>query len=270
MNAESYYTLPMKTSSSELISVSYAQPSQKSRAMAFATEHQLGCQPLAKARSELTLNYDELKLEIIDLKQNMSLQVDFLGGSMGHRKKFGGGKGQTVARAIGIKQGKPLPSVLDATAGLARDSYVFANLGCSVTMLERSPVVAALVEDGIQRASLSQEFEPILQQGFTLHQGDAYLYLQRLDEDQYPDVVYLDPMYPERKKSASVKKNMQILQHLLGHDLDTEKTLELALQKARQRVVVKRPKGAPQLEASRHPDLNYESKSTRYDVYLCK
>ncbi len=251
-----------------LLSVSYAQATQKACAEAFAEQHELPCQPLSKARSELTLNFDELKLEIMDLSNPMSLDVDFTGGSVGHRARHGGGKGQTIARAIGVKQGKPLPSVLDATAGLARDSFVFACLGCKVTLLERSPIIAALVRDGINRGQLTEDFNQLTQQGFELIETDALDYIEALSSENAPDVIYLDPMYPERKKSASVKKNMQILQKLLGHDTDTDKILETALTKAKHRVVVKRPKGAPELNASRKPTLSYESKSTRYDTYI--
>ncbi|MCW8933439.1 MAG: class I SAM-dependent methyltransferase [Gammaproteobacteria bacterium] len=258
----------MKTPTPQLLSVSYAHPAQKKAAEAFASEHDLACQPLHKAQSELTLNFTEMQLEIIDLQNNMTLSVDFVGGSLGHRKKFGGGKGQTIAKAIGIKQGKPIPSVLDATAGLGKDSYVFACLGCPVTLVERSPIVAALVKDGIERASLNIEFSDTTKQGFKLHNCDALEYIHAITEDNKPDVIYLDPMYPEKKKSASVKKNMQILQKLLGHDLDTEEVLKVALEKADKRVVVKRPKGAPELQIGRSPTLKYESKGTRYDVYV--
>lgn len=258
----------MKTPVHTFLSVSYAHQAQKQAAEDFANKHQLPCQPLNKAHSELTLNFTEMQLEIIDLQNKMSLSVDFISGSLGHRKKYGGGKGQTIAKAIGMKQGTPPPSVLDATAGLAKDSYVLACLGCKLTMLERSPIVAALVKDGIERASLNIEFNEILNNGFELHNIDALEYIQQIDEPNKPDVIYLDPMYPERKKSASVKKNMQILQKLLGHDLDTNEVLNTALGKASKRVVVKRPKGAPIIEASRKPTLSYESKATRYDVYV--
>jgi len=258
----------MKTPTHNLLSVSYAHQAQKQAAEDFANIHQLACQVLHKANSELTLNFTEIQLEIIDLPNKMSLSVDFISGSLGHRKKYGGGKGQTIAKAIGLKQGVAPPSVLDATAGLAKDSYVLACLGCRVTMLERSPVVAALVKDGIERASLNIEFNEILSNGFELHNIDALEYIQQIDINNKPDVIYLDPMYPERKKSACVKKNMQILQKLLGHDLDTNEVLNTALNKASKRVVVKRPKGAPMLEATRKPTLSYESKATRYDVYV--
>lgn len=258
----------MKTPTQAILSVTYAHQAQKLAAEDFANKHQLPCQPLHKVHSELCLNFTEMQLEIVDLTNKMSLSVDFISGSLGHRKKYGGGKGQTIAKAIGMKQGVPAPYILDATAGLAKDSYVFACLGCKVTMLERSPIVAALVFDGIERASLNIEFAEILNQGFEFHQADAVEYIQVIDEDFKPDVIYLDPMYPDRKKSASVKKNMQILQKLLGHDLDTSELLNHALDKARKRVVVKRPKGAPVLDASRSPTLSFDSKATRYDVYI--
>ncbi|VAW69463.1 16S rRNA (guanine(1516)-N(2))-methyltransferase [hydrothermal vent metagenome] len=257
----------MKTPTPALLSVSFQHSSLKSAAETFAKAHQLSCLALHKARTELALNFTELGLEIIDLQQKMTLSVDFTGGALGHRKKYGGGKGQTIARAIGIKQGKGTPYVLDATAGLAKDSFVFACLGCRVSMLERSPVIAALVQDGINRASLNIGFADIINQGFTLHNQDALSYIQAIEQNG-PDVIYLDPMYPEKKKSACVKKNMQILQKLLGHDTDTVDVLNAALDKATQRVVVKRPKGARQLQSGRAPTLSYESKATRYDVYI--
>ncbi len=258
----------MKTPSPHLLSISYAHPAQKAAAQAFADEHQLACQHLHKAQTELTLNFTEMQLEIIDLQNNMQLSVDFIGGSAGHRKKYGGGKGQTIAKAVGIKQGKPLPSILDATAGLGKDAYVLACLGCPITLLERSPVIAALLNDGIERARLNIEFSATTANGFTLHNTNALQYIQGLTEEQCPDVIYLDPMYPEKKKSASVKKNMQILQKLLGHDMDTDELLQAALLKARKRVVVKRPKGANEIQAGQAPTLKYESKATRYDVYI--
>ena len=251
-----------------LISVTYSHPSSQLKARDFAEEHNLGCDNLNKCTSELALNYSDMLVELIDIPQKMHLSVDFIEGSLGHRKKYGGGKGQTIAKAIGIKQGKPVPSVLDATAGLAKDSYVFACLGCKVDMVERSPFVAELVKDGIARASLSEEFAGILQQGFKLHNSDALKFINAIEDEHKPDVIYLDPMYPEKKKSASVKKNMQILQKLLGHDMDTDEVLNAALEKAEKRVVVKRPKGAPVLNATRKPTLAYESKGTRYDTYV--
>ena len=66
--------------------------------------------------------------------------VDFVAGAMAHRRKFGGGRGEAIAKAVGIK-GAELPSVIDATAGLGRDAFVLASIGCQVRLVERHPVV---------------------------------------------------------------------------------------------------------------------------------
>jgi len=259
---------PVNKFNSPLISITYSHPSSQAKARAFSEDNNLACDNLNKCQSQLALNYSDLVVELIDIEKNIHLSVDFIEGSLGHRKKYGGGRGQTIAKAIGLKQGNPVPSVLDATAGLAKDSYVFACLGCPVIMVERSPIVAELVKDAIARASLCGEFDDILKQGFKLYVNDALSHINSISNEDKPDVIYLDPMYPDKKKSASVKKNMQLLQKLLGHDLDTDDVLNAALKKAGKRVVVKRPKGAPILNASCKPTLAYESKGTRYDTYI--
>ena len=73
---------------------------------------------------------------------------------MAHRRQFGGGKGQMIAKAVGIKGGIK-PQILDATAGLGKDAFVLATLGCEMTLLERSPIIHQLLQDGIERASES-------------------------------------------------------------------------------------------------------------------
>ncbi|TNF34332.1 MAG: 16S rRNA methyltransferase [Gammaproteobacteria bacterium] len=227
----------------------------------------LSLMPCDDITTGLVLECTPQYLQLRDVDLNTEIHVDFTSGVLAHRKKYGGGRGQTIAKAIGMKQGQAAPSILDATAGLAKDAFVLACLGCAVTLIERSPIVAALVQDAIERAAGDSEFGILLAQGFHLINQDARSYMQAISIEQQPDVVYLDPMYPERKKSALVKKNMQILQKLLGQDEDTEQLLNAALACARKRVVVKRPKGAETI-AGRQPTLSYESKNTRYDVYV--
>ena len=212
----------------------------------------------------LKLTDDYLALE--DRDQKLDIHVDFVTGALAHRRKYGGGRGQAIARALGCKQGQALPRVLDATAGLARDAFVIACLGCPVVMVEQSPVLCVLIEDALQRAAGHEDFMPILEQGFELVCNDSQHYMTKLDESQRPDVIYLDPMYPERKKSALVKKDMQLLQKLHGSQ-DADDLLHCALGVARKRVVVKRPKGAEYL-ADLKPTHSMESKKTRYDVYV--
>ncbi len=248
--------------------VSYSENRQQS-AWDFAQDHALACRPFEQLTDELTLHFGEHRVELRDLEKGSAVHVDFIGGVLAHRKKYGGGRGQAIARAIGLKPGAAPPRVLDATAGLGKDAFVMACLGCPLTLVERSPLVAELVADAIRRAADDKEFQHLLQTGFNLVNADAIEYLKNMDEPQRPDVVYLDPMYPQRKKSALVKKNMQLLQQLLGQDEDTGQLLQEALRHARKRVVVKRPKGADPI-AGFKPTTCVESKKTRYDVYVTK
>ncbi len=247
------------------ITVSYSDSICKRDAALFAEQQNLDCAALSNVDSTLTLNYTPNFIELLDTETKTNIHVDFLTGSMAHRQQYGGGKGQAIAKAIGLKTAKTYPTVLDATAGLAKDAYVIATLGCPVTMLEQSPIIAKLVQDGIERACHDDNFNTILNQGFKLIQQNSIEYLKTVTD--MPDVIYLDPMYPDRKKTALVKKNMQILQKLLGIDPDVNALLEVALQHAKNRVVVKRPKGAESI-SDRVPNTTIESKKTRYDVYL--
>ena len=89
---------------------------------------------------------------------------------------------------------------------------------------------------------------------------------QLLTDTTAPDVIYIDPMYPDRKKSALVKKDMQILQRLHGKDENTAELLDSALKFAKKRVVVKRPVQAETL-SQKKPNTCIKSKKTRYDIY---
>jgi len=191
------------------------------------------------------------------------LMVDFLHGAVAHRQQYGGGRGQLIARAVGIKRDFQ-PTIIDANAGFGRDAYVLACLGCQVKMLERNNVIAALLEDGLLRAKHDPDFAKLK---LTLVKTDAVNFLTSLSDNQLPDVVYLDPMFPSRTKSALVKKEMQILQDILSHEENNEALFAIATKVALKRVVVKRPKLAEPL-LNQIPDLQFKGKSTRFDVYL--
>ena len=191
------------------------------------------------------------------------LSVSFNEGHAAHRLRFGGGRGQAIARACGLKGGNT-PRIFDLTAGLGRDAFVLASLGCEVTMIERNPVIAVLLEDGLRRAREDSEIGQWVTKRLSLVCSPADQWLKQAPEE--PDVIYLDPMFPERKKSAQVKKEMQIFHDIVGEDEDADALLALSLGVARQRVVVKRPRHAPPL-AGRKAPVHIEGKSTRYDVY---
>jgi 16S rRNA (guanine1516-N2)-methyltransferase len=194
------------------------------------------------------------------------VRVDYVTGAMGHRLRFGGGRGQALARAVGIKPGFN-PTVWDATAGMGRDAFVLASLGCQVTLCERSPVMAALLADGLERAALNGDVGAWVTQRLSLVHADASRELPKLAAAERPDVVYLDPMYPPGKDHVLVKKEMRALQQLVGPDEDSDRLLGAALGCARRRVVVKRPKRAGWLD-NHKPASCIESKKTRYDLYI--
>jgi len=248
--------------------ISYQAKNRQEQAQIFAQQHKLECMALNQVTTELALNYTDEFIELRDIKQNTAIHVDFISGALAHRQQYGGGRGQAIAKAIGLKQGTRPPTAVDATAGLGKDSFVMACLGCPVTLIERSPIISQLVLDAIQRGETDSDFSGFIQRGFKLVNSQATEYLENLPENNRPEVIYLDPMYPERKKTALVKKNMQILQKLLGHDDDTCELIRCALKVATKRVVVKRPKGA-EIIGDDVPAMSIESKKTRYDVYIC-
>lgn len=194
-----------------------------------------------------------------------SVQVDFVGGSNAHRRKFGGGMGQDIAKAVGVSSAYK-PTVVDATAGLGRDAFVLASLGCTVIAYERNPVVAALLADGLGRAQ--QDFETAeITQRIQLQHGHSHDFLQPLAETDKPDVVYLDPMFAnEGKQRALVKKDMQAFHAVVGQDDDADALLAKALVHARCRVVVKRARKAEPL-ARQKPSYSLVGKANRFDVY---
>lgn len=193
--------------------------------------------------------------------------VDFVAGKAQHRRKFGGGKGQDIAKAIGLHKHKH-PHVIDTTAGLGREAFVLATLGCTVTLLERSPIVHALLADGLHRALSSDDEEAVaIARRMTLHLADAHDWLQTLPAEVVPDVIYCDPMFPERHKTALVQKEMRFFHEVVGSDDDRDALLALARCRAKHRVVVKRPRHAPELAACK-PAFVITGKAVRYDVYL--
>ncbi|MFU2510128.1 class I SAM-dependent methyltransferase [Pseudoalteromonas sp. ASV78] len=229
-------------------------------------EQRFGLAEWAANTAGFSLHYDDqgLSLRKTDEPKLGAINVDFVTGAVAHRRKFGGGKGQSIAKAVGLNKGAT-PVVLDATAGLGRDGFVLASLGCKVILHERHPVVAALLYDGLQRAYNDAEIGPWMQQNMSLVFGSSHTLLAQCDS--MPDVVYLDPMFPHREKSALVKKEMRVFQDLVGADNDADGLLEFAYPLASKRVVVKRPDYAPFLN-NQTPSMQIKTKKNRFDVYV--
>ena len=190
--------------------------------------------------------------------------VDF--GSAGMRHRRGAGHNELLGRAVGVGR-KPELHLLDATAGLGRDAFVLADLGCMVLMCERLPVAAALLESGLVNGLAAGD--PWLQGvvgRMRLWQGDARAL--PAPEIVNSDVIYLDPMFPARSKQAAVKKEMALFQWLLADSSDDGVALlDWSLQQDVARVVVKRPLKAGDLGGHK-PSHAIAGRAVRYDVYV--
>lgn len=187
------------------------------------------------------------------------LTVDF--NSPAYQTRYGepGARREPFLRAMG----KTFPNcfILDATAGLGKDAWSLAQHGARVLMVEQHPVLALMLSQAC--AHLQTHV------ALTLHFGDALTYCKTIGQTEPPDIIYIDPMYPPKPKSALPQKDMQWLQQLVPPNQDDPALLEAAKDLARERVVIKRPQWAAAY-AECAPDITYKHKHTRWDVYLCK
>lgn len=255
-----------------LVSVICLHP--EARAQAEDVARVLGVELNSADGADYGLIFDDSKVVLRPLlpQRGGDVWVDFCGGEVAYRRLHGGGAGQAVAKAVGVSGGFR-PHVLDATAGLGEDAFVLASLGCSVTMIERSPVAHVLLQDGLRRAKChAQETDDValaaIVDRMRLQWEDSIAYM-RSGSALLADVVYLDPMFPPRKKSAAVKKNMAMFHNVIGVDSDEDELLDAALRVARFRVVVKRPRIAPCL-GGREPTIKHQGKSSRFDIYALR
>ncbi len=190
--------------------------------------------------------------------------IDFASGKTAHRRKYGHAGGEAIGKAVGIKKGHR-PNIVDATAGWGRDAFVLATMGCRVHMIERSEVIAKLLADGLRRGENDENIGTMIKDNLSLTCGDSHQEL--LHTPFEPEVIYLDPMFPHKEKSALVKKEMRMLQDVVGQDEDANALLNLALTIATNRVVVKRPACAEFL-AEIKPNTSIKTKKHRFDIYL--
>lgn len=214
----------------------------------------------------LLLDGEGLALQALEFPLPGPVRVDFVHGEMRWRASHGAA-GEMVARACGVRKGAT-PRIVDATAGLGRDAWLLASLGCQVQLCERSPAIAALLRDGLARAAAEPTLAATAAR-VTLIAEDALAHLRRLASlppEQRPEVVYLDPMFPHRDKSALVKKDMRVFRSVVGADLDADALLAPARAVATRRVVVKRPRLAPDL-AGVAPHERMTGQSNRFDLY---
>jgi len=206
----------------------------------------------------------------------LSVEIDFVRGKGARRASEASFQSQPLARALGLqklrKRSSQTPTIIDATAGFGTDGWMMASLGCNVRLLEASPVLSTMLTHALTQA-LSQASNTSTNAKATHRQADqvspahsisvintnSIEYLNQAGNSG-ADIIYLDPMYPNTRSKALVKKGMQLLHELIGPDNNGSALLDAALNKADYRVVVKRPRGAPSL-------AGVQSSNTRFDVY---
>lgn len=211
--------------------------------------------------ADFLLRADAAGLELRSLHEPGTgpVRVDFAADAI-QRRARDALRRQNLVRAVGTGL-----EVLDATAGLGRDAFLLANAGNRIQLLERSPVVHALLADGLRRATADQELAPIIER-MQLHCMDFRHWVQ----ERRFDVVYLDPMFPRPDKRARGKKEIVFLQQIAGPAEEEAEECGLlagALACARARVVVKRPPREGWMDAT-EPSFSYRGRVSRFDVYL--
>lgn len=216
-------------------------------------------------RPQLVQEEDGLKL----VGSGMTLMADFR--EMLPRIKQSNLERELLVKAARIKstpQGTRL-HVLDATAGFGEDSLLLAAAGFQVELYEYDAVIAALLRDALVRAEkLPQLAETVAR--MTLHEESSIEAMQRLaalPREELPEVIYLDPMFPERKKSGMIGKKFQLLQRLEQPCDDEAALFDAAKGLKPKKLIVKRPLKGPYL-AGEKPDYGYEGKAIRYDCYV--
>lgn len=215
------------------------------------------------ARCGLALERDEQGLALAG--DGMTLRLDFR--EMADRLKPGRLQRELLVRASKVKRAQgDAPLAVDATAGLGEDSLLLAAAGFKVRMFERNPVMAALLDDALRRAAADPQLAAIVAR-MKLDCGDSIAALERMGEGEgsSPSVIYLDPMFPARQKSAAVKKKFQLLHHLEAPCDDAEALLQAALSAHPRKVIIKRPPKGPWL-ADVKPSYSLAGKAVRYDV----
>ena len=171
---------------------------------------------------------------------------------------------ELVVRAARLKDMSGAPTLIDAAAGLGNDGLLLAAAGFKVTLCEYNPVIAALLKDSLARAASVPELAAAVS-NITVHAGDSIPFMK--GSGIRPDVIYLDPMFPESGKNALIKKKFQLLRQLELPCSNEEELLEAAVSAGPHKIVIKRPIKGPYL-AGRKPSYSVEGKAVRYDCLV--
>jgi 16S rRNA (guanine1516-N2)-methyltransferase len=227
-----------------------------------ATDHEAG--PATTPDLLLAFTAGQLELRPASGPRRRAMAVDWSGAFADGLRRRDAARRLPLIRAVGAahRAGR----VLDATAGLGRDAFRLAASGAHVDAAERSPILAALLADGLRRARADPATADLIGDRLHIHASDARTVMTQAPA---PDVILIDPMYPDAGRSALPRGDMQALRRLLGPDSDAAALLDAARAVARERVIVKRHVRDPTLGGP-PPSHHVVGRSTRFDVYLTR
>ncbi len=212
---------------------------------------------------------DNMDAQLIETEKGLGLIMDdqIMVGDFSHllrRTKKHTITSELVVKAARMKNMPETPILLDATAGMGEDSFLLAAFGFNVKLYERNPVMAALLEDALNRAKNDPATAEIAGR-MELFQEDSITAMNNLP--YHADVILLDPMFPERQKSGKVKKKFQLIHTLEAPCDDEEELMAAAIKAAPTKIIVKRPIKAPFL-ADKKPSYDVRDKIIRYDCIV--
>ena len=171
---------------------------------------------------------------------------------------------ELLVKAVRIKKADHTIHVLDATAGMGEDSLLLAAAGFEVDLYESNPVIVQLLRDTLDRAESLPELAPFVAR-MHFHEEDSIQAMGKLSET--PDVIYLDPMFPEKTKHSLTGKRFQLIHQLEQPCQNEEELLQAAIDSGARKIVIKRPLKGSYL-AGRKPSHSYEGKAIRYDCIV--
>ena len=213
------------------------------------------------------MDNNKSRLQYIDGKLTlcsgeMNLYGDF--SQLIPRLKINNLNGEMLIKAAKLKGMDHTPIAVDMTAGLGEDAFLLAGAGCKVIMFEQDEVIASLLEDAIKRGKEIVEIKDVMDR-MTLIKGDSIEGVKSLDI--IPDIVYLDPMFPQRQKSGLIKKKFQIIHELEKPCSNGSDLLNAAISTKAKKIIVKRPQKGENLVDIK-PNYTISGKAIRYDVYI--
>ena len=218
-----------------------------------------------KTGNYLIFSEDKLTLTENSIDNITTLNFDFVKMWKYHASQKYKLKNELFAKALGIKQKTSNRLIVyDATCGSGKDSVLMLFFGCRVVANERNNVIYSLLLDAHRR--LFEYLEEIneTKPDFEIKYVDAKFGLQQVEEKI--DIIYCDPMYPNRNTKALPRKEIQIFKNNIGLDLDRHHLFEWALKQNVKKVIIKRPRKG--VDHYGIPTATYTGKTTCYDMYF--